>query len=158
MEQPISRTTYSLRPAMESDYEFLYQLHAATIRPVVEATWGWDEAFQAEYFRTHWDATRRQIVQGNGVDIGTITLEQHQTAIFLALVEIHPDYQGRGIGTALIRDVVAAAHRRGLRVELQVLKANVRARRLYEQLGFQITEERAERYVMTAPNEAIDDP
>ncbi len=44
---------YSLRPATDDDYEFLYQLHAATIKPAVEATWGWDEVCQQERFRSH---------------------------------------------------------------------------------------------------------
>jgi ribosomal protein S18 acetylase RimI-like enzyme len=146
MHQP-----YSLRPATDNDYEFLYQLHLATIKPAVEATWGWDEIFQQERFRSHWDPTQRQIIQVNGIDIGTITLQQRETTVFLALIEVAPDYQGQGIGTALIREVISEAHQRGLTVELQVLKANVPARQLYERIGFRITEEQAERYVMTIP-------
>ena len=141
-------STYTLRLATDDDYDFLYALHVAAIRPSVEATYGWDDAFQAEYFRSRWDPSKRQIICVNGVDIGTIKLEQRPKTIFLALIEIHPDYQGQGIGTALIRDVVADAHRRGLDVELHVLKTNPKAKRLYERLGFVITEERENRYVM----------
>jgi ribosomal protein S18 acetylase RimI-like enzyme len=83
--------------------------------------------------------------------MGTITLEKRPTAIFLALIEIHPDYQGRGLGSSLIRDVISDAYGRGLDVELNVLKANPRAKRLYERLGFMITEEQEERYIMTSP-------
>lgn len=42
---------YALRPATADDYEFLYQLHVAAIKPAVEATGGWDEAFQQEHFQ-----------------------------------------------------------------------------------------------------------
>lgn len=142
---------YTLRPATDDDYNFLYELHVASIRPSVEATWGWDDAFQAEYFRSRWDPANRQIICVNGVDIGMLKLEQHRPeAIFLALIEIHPGYQGQGIGTEVIRDVIGDAHRRGLDVELNVLKANPNAKRLYERLGFVITEERKDRYVMIA--------
>lgn len=143
---------YTLRSAMDDDYDFLYELHIASIRPSVEATWGWDDAFQAEYFRSHWDPTNRQIICVDGVDVGTLKLEQRcPEVIFLALIEIHPDYQSQGIGTEVIRDVIADAHRRGLDVELNVVKANPKAKHLYERLGFVITEERKDRYVMVAP-------
>ena len=144
-------TKYSLRPATDKDYDFLYHLHRAAIRPTVEATWGWDEAFQADYFRSRWDLSRRQIIVVDGSDIGVVTLEERPGSVFLALIEIQPAYQGQGIGTAVIREVMANAHRRGLPVELHILKANARARRLYERLGFRLTEARAERYVMRAP-------
>jgi ribosomal protein S18 acetylase RimI-like enzyme len=142
---------YSLRPVTDKDYDFLYHLHVATIRPTVEATWGWDEAFQADYFRSRWDPSQRQIIVVDRTDIGVVTLEERPEAVFLALIEIRPAYQDQGIGTAVIREVMADAHRRGLPVELHILKANVEARRLYERLGFRLTEERAERYVMRAP-------
>ena len=54
---------YTLRPATHDDYHFLYHLHISTIRPAVEATWGWDEAFQREYFREHFDPATRQIIE-----------------------------------------------------------------------------------------------
>lgn len=142
--------TYSLRAATDGDYHFLYKLHVVSIRPSVEATYGWDDAFQEEYFRSRWESSKRQIICVGDVDVGTITLERHQLTIFLTLVEIHPDHQGQGIGTEVIRDVMTEAHRRGLKVELNVLKANRKAKRLYERLGFMVTEERPERYVMVA--------
>jgi ribosomal protein S18 acetylase RimI-like enzyme len=141
---------YSLRPATDADYVFLYQLHVAAIRPAVEATWGWDDEFQTAYFRSRWDPSKRQIIRVGGVDVGTLTLERRAGTVFLALIEIHPDYQGQGIGTAVLRDIIAQAHRWGQSVELHVLKANLKAKQLYERLGFKITEEREERYVMEA--------
>lgn len=143
--------TYSLRPATDEDYDFLYRLHITTMRAAIEATWGWDETFQADYFRSHWNPAKRQIVMVDGREAGVLTLEQRPEAIFLALIEIHPHYQGQGLGTALIRQVMATAHRQGFPVELHVLKASTGARRLYEQLGFIITGERPDRYIMTAP-------
>ena len=149
--EEIMSSTYKLRPATHDDYDFLYNLHVAAIRPSVEATYGWDDAFQAEYFRSRWDPANRQIICVNNLDIGVLKLEQpHPGTIFLALIEVHPDYQGQGIGTAVIRDVMAGAHQRGLEVELNVLKTNPKAKRLYERLGFVITEEWEDRYVMVA--------
>src|SRR6266849_5576104 len=46
--------------------------------------------------------------------------------------------KGRGIGSALVRDVMQAAGYRGVPVRLSVLVNNP-ARRLYECLGFRVT-------------------
>ena len=144
MDPPV----YSLRPVTDDDYDFLFQLHVATMRPSVEATWGWNEAFQELYFQSRWDPANQHIVSIGKIDVGTITVEEEIGTVFLNLIEIRPEYQGRGLGTALIRDVLRDAHNRDLPVKLHVLKTNLRARQLYERLGFTILEERKERHVM----------
>lgn len=140
--------TYTLRPATQNDYNFLYQLHVATIRDAVEATWGWDEEFQRRYFEEHWDPGPRRIIVVQGQDVGMVQVETYQDEIFLALIEVAPQWQGKGIGSAVIRDVQARAREAGLPLTLHVLKANPKAKRLYERLGFVVVEEREERFVM----------
>lgn len=142
--------SYRLRAATSDDYEFLYQLHAATIRPAVEATWGWDEAFQAERFRQYFVAADNQIIVLAGEDVGVLKLEERDGDCFVGLIEIAPAYQSRGLGTEVLRDVMAGALGRGQAVALHVLKANPCARRLYDRLGFHVVETREERYVMRA--------
>lgn len=141
--------SYSLRQATEDDHDFLYALHASTIRQAVEATWGpWDEDFQRQWFKDHWDPRPQQIIVVEGQDVGVLKLERYQDELFLALIEVAPDWQGRGLGTAVIRDVQAQAREAGLPVTLQVLKGNPMARRLYERLGFEVVQEREKRLVM----------
>lgn len=139
---------YALRVATANDYDFLYQLHVATMRPAVEATWGWDDAFQEDFFRERFVAGANQIVVVDGVDAGVLKLEERDGDMYLGLIEIAPAYQNRGLGTAVIREVVKAAFERGQAVFLHVLKANPAARCLYERLGFEVVEERTERFVM----------
>ncbi len=139
---------YTLRQATYDDYEFLYQLHAATIREYVEATWGWQEAWQEEYFARKFDPDARQVIQIDDQDAGVIVIEQRDEELFIGLIEIHPRFQRRGIGSALIQHTIDDAHARGLPVTLHVLKTNTPARRLYERLGFVIVSEEAYRYKM----------
>lgn len=54
---------------------------------------------------------------------------------------ILPDWQGRGIGSEIVRHLVERARELGSALTLQVHKANPRAARLYESLGFRPTEE-----------------
>lgn len=139
---------YSLRQATYNDYEFLYQLHVAAMWEYVEATWGWQEKWQREYFDRKFDPKGRQIIQIDGKDAGVIAIEEREEAVFIALIEILPDYQNRGVGTNLLRHIIQTAHASNLPVTLHVLRVNAPARRLYERLGFIIAKDEEHRYYM----------
>lgn len=130
----------SLRPATEGDYDFLWWLHGTTMRSYVDAIWGWDEALQVQYFQERFDPARMEIVERAGEAVGYVSVQRREKYIFLGAIEIAPDYQGRGIGTGLIRDLQSEAERRGVPLRLRVLQGNP-ARRLYERLGFTATRE-----------------
>ena len=137
-----------LRAAGESDRELLWLIQSTSMRPAVEATWGWDESFQRSYFDEHYGAVPFQIVRVNGHDAGMLCWEVGPDHVFLRNVALLPDFQGRGIGTEVIRAVMAEAADRGVPLRLQVLKTN-RAQRLYERLGFHTYAETATHLQMT---------
>ncbi len=145
---------YTLRPATDRDVAFLYALHRATMRDYVARTWGWDEAFQRAHFAAHFDPARIEIVVVEGADAGMLAVERRAGELHLANVRIAPEYQGRGLGTAILAAVRAEAARAGLPVTLQVLKVNP-ARRLYERCGFRVSGETATHYLMRAEGPAV---
>jgi ribosomal protein S18 acetylase RimI-like enzyme len=130
----------SLRPATESDYDFLWWLHGATMRTYVAAIWGWDEAAQRQFFQDRFDPARLEIIESAGEAIGHISVERQREFIFLSAIEVAPEAQSRGIGTRLIRDLQGEAERQCIPLRLQVLQGNP-ARRLYERLEFAATGE-----------------
>jgi ribosomal protein S18 acetylase RimI-like enzyme len=125
-----------LRPAVPEDSEFCYELHRAALGPYVAAVWGWDETVQREFHERAFDPAHTQIVTVDGRDVGVLVVERRPTEIYLGLIEIHPDDQDRGIGGALIRELLAEAAGRGLPMALEVLAVNHRAYALYKRLGF----------------------
>jgi ribosomal protein S18 acetylase RimI-like enzyme len=139
---------YTLRPAGEADFDFLYDLHEVTMRDYVHATWGWDDAFQRKMYRDSYAAKPRSIVVLDGVDCGVVCILRRAEDVYLDLVEVHPRVQRRGIGAALVRSVVAEAEAARLPAGLRVLKVNVGARRLYQRLGFVIVGETETHYDM----------
>lgn len=136
-----------LRSATEDDYDFAFRVHRAAMRPYVERTFGWDEDFQARYFRLHFDPAKRDIIRYDDVDIGIFSVEVREESLFLAIIAILPRYQGLGIGTALLGQLQDRAKESGVRLTLQVLKVNP-ARKLYERLGFEVTGETETHYQM----------
>lgn len=145
LPQPIS-----LRPAAGSDLEFLYALHAATMKEYVEATWGWDESFQKARFRETFNPGDIRIVTLDGRDIGMVSVEENESEVFLTLIEIDPKHQHRGVGTAIIEQVIADGIRKGKPVFLHVLKVNP-AKHLYDRLGFLVVEETPTHFYMRKP-------
>ena len=145
---------YQLRIATDADYDFLYDLHVATLRAYVERTWGWDEAFQRAHFREHWNPSACQIVVVGGRDAGVLQVQRRGGEIVLGNIRIAPAWQRRGLGTAIIQDILSQAQKDGLPVVLQVLKVNP-AKRLYERLGFVVTDETPTHYRMTTGRDVV---
>ena len=130
------KTGYALRPATVADEVFLYKLHRATMGAYVAQTWGeWDEGVQAAMFARNFNPVGRQIVVVTGHDVGAISVQRTADELFIGNIEILPAYQGRGLGTAIIGDLLARAARDSVPASLQVLKVNP-AQRLYRRLGF----------------------
>lgn len=129
---------FQLRPATESDRQFCWQLLRETMKPHVRATWGWDDKDQLARFDAGFEPSSRQVVEFDGRPVGILQVDFSSTPVRLHNMQIAPPFQGRGIGTGLIRTVLAQA---GMRpVWLQVLKVNP-ARGLYERTGFRIAGE-----------------
>ena len=131
----------SLQPAVESDHEFLYRLHCATMREYVDRTWGWDDEQQQTAFARRLSANHHLLILLDGDSVGMLELEHHPTELFIANIQILPEKQGQGIGSAIIREIVELAQSSDAIATLQVLEVNERARRLYERLGFRVVSE-----------------
>jgi GNAT superfamily N-acetyltransferase len=92
--------------------------------------------------------------------VGTASVRRARAASdgwLISNVAVHPDYQGRGIGRALLEAALDFAQDcAGTWVVLQVRDRNVVARRLYESLGFRPIAEvlRLRRAAQGAPDEA----
>jgi len=83
---------------------------------------------------------------GDGVLCGELHAERMKIAIFAHVltdltVAVDPDWQGRGVGSALFRALIDTARAMAPpvgRIELWTGAANLGAQRLYERLGFRI--------------------
>ena len=148
---------FTLRPARKADFDFLYHLVVVCMKAYVEATWGWDDDFQQDYFARNFDISGCQIVVVDGCDAGQITTIDQGDNIFISAIYILPQYQGAGIGTALIQGVFEQARHLDVPVTLRVLTANKPARRFYERLGFvETADNRTHRMMKWQPSQAED--
>lgn len=77
-------------------------------------------------------------IEANGMRVGAIAVEQHETHHQLEELYVEPVNQRRGVGKAVMAMVVAEASLRGVPMRLHVLASN-RAREFYERQGFAVT-------------------
>jgi ribosomal protein S18 acetylase RimI-like enzyme len=133
---------YILRQSTEADRAFLWSLQATAMRPHVEKIWGWDEAQQRAMFAERWDPAPRQIIVVDGREIGVVEVERRVDELYIDTLQIAVDAQNRGVGGAVLRDLIAEAHARGRPATLQTFIINP-ARRLYERLGFEVVGQNA---------------
>ncbi|MHA1941858.1 MAG: N-acetyltransferase family protein [Candidatus Hodarchaeales archaeon] len=140
-----------LRPATPDDSEYLYNLKKRTLREYIEQTWGWDEEVQRNYHKMNFESNKYQIIQEDGENIGCISIEEQSYKFILNIIEITPDYQNKGIGGKLIRNLIDKGLQEKKTVELQVLKVNQRAFNLYKSLGFTLKEENQTHFHMSHP-------
>lgn len=140
-------TPFTLRPVEEGDSAFLYQLYASA-RADELAAWGWPEpqrqAFLQMQFRAQQLSYQRQtpppdqhIICSADQPIGRLILTSDAAALNISDIALLPEYRNRGIGSALIRQVITTATQSSRPVRLHVELHNP-ARHLYERLGFHI--------------------
>ena len=130
---------WRLRPVVESDQAFLYALHRATMREVIEKTWGWDEGWQCSEFERRLGACATSVIEISGKAAGGLWLESRPDSLHIVELQLLPEMQGKGIGSAVVRHVIQEGARLGLPVTLSVVPANSRANHLYERLGFKVS-------------------
>jgi ribosomal protein S18 acetylase RimI-like enzyme len=138
---PSKTPVWDIRPARADDRSFLVALHEVTMRSYVDATWGWDDEEQRAFFDAHFDPRRCQILQVDGVDVGVLAVEELVDEICLAEIQLLPAWQGKGIGSAVVRSLAERGAADGKPVTLRVLHANPRAAAFYTRLGFRSVRE-----------------
>lgn len=139
---------YSLRAVSDADHLWLWTLKRATMQAYVAQTWGrWDDAEQAERFRQNFQPQHVHIIVVGATDAGLLHVERSPAEIFLVNIQISPEFQNRGLGTAVMNTLLAEARREKLPLRLQVLKVNP-ARHLYERIGFAVVGETTTHYQM----------
>jgi len=126
------------READDSDHSFLRRLHHAAYRDVVVRQFGnWVDSDQDAWFDQKL-ASPIKVIEFDGVPVGAIAVRDAADHVFLAELQILPEFQNRGIGTAMLCAEIERATALGLPIRLRVLLQN-RAVALYQRQGFTVT-------------------
>jgi ribosomal protein S18 acetylase RimI-like enzyme len=153
----LSGTT--LRAAGPDDRDFLVRVYGATREEELQLVdWSAEQKaafvqqqFEAQdaYYREHYDPATFDVIEVGGEAAGRLYVARWEDEIRIIDIALMPEYRGRGIGTALLRELLAEAAADGKRLSIHVELHNP-ARRLYERLGFVPVEEQGLYLLMEA--------
>jgi ribosomal protein S18 acetylase RimI-like enzyme len=146
MEQGVA-----LRTETEADVEFLCGLYVSTrweeLAPIADWTEAQKRAFlesqfaaQRRHYLIHYAEAERLVIEDRGVACGRIYVDRTPAKVHVVDLSLLPEWRGRGIGTALLQEVLAEAAAAGKRAGISVEKFNP-AQRLYRRLGFREVED-----------------
>ena len=138
-------------PATGTDRSFFIHAHHVAYRDTIEAMFGWNEAVQDDFAGKAFDQGGINIIWSDGQRAGVIGWEQHPDHVWLKELFVLPSKQGQGIGSAAIRHVKAIARESNFPVRLRTLKANQRAKALYERNGFTVSDKTDVHWKMVWP-------
>ncbi len=130
-----------------SDYNVLYDLKVASMKNYIKQVYGWDELFQKCFFKNNFYIENVFKIFFNNCFAGAVEITKETDFFFLNRIEIFPDYQNLGIGTEIIKSIIAAAEENFLSVKLMVFKINP-AKHLYSKLGFKVVSENDSHFTM----------
>ncbi len=144
-----------LRQAKVADTKFLWDVFRVSMKDYITQTRGeWNEQREESQFRHQLDLSAAQVIRSNDLEVGFIMAPIKDGARWVHTICIVPEHQNRGIGTEVIRSVIAEAQTRKMPLYLSVLKVNP-ARRLYERLGFVVIEETKHHFRMKFHGAAV---
>lgn len=148
----------TLRPARAADADFLFELfvhsRASTLAlveldpPTRDALLQMQFRAQDHGYRTRFPNARFDVIECDAAPIGRLVVDRSEGEIRVVDVALLPERRNRGIGTSLLRALLAEAAANGQAVTLHVARDNP-ARSLYQRLGFATVSEDAIYVAMT---------
>ena len=142
----IQEGEYTLRIASLHDVEFLMDLRMETMEEHLRNA-GINLTLADHKERVLHNFPFAKIIMHQDESIGLIKWVKNPTSYEIEQFQIKPNYQGKGIGVQILKNLLKKSECEGLPIKLSVLKNN-KAQFLYERLGFEKYEEDSSSYFM----------
>jgi GNAT superfamily N-acetyltransferase len=140
-----------MRPVGEADEEFLVAVYASTrADELAQVQWAegqqeqfvrWQYGLQRSEYQSRFPDARYDVILVDGHPAGRIWVGIDDEQIRLLDIALLPEFQNRGVGTILIRQLIEEASRAGKPLRHMVFVLNNDAHRFYERLGFVVIED-----------------
>jgi ribosomal protein S18 acetylase RimI-like enzyme len=134
-----------LRPVDDADRAFLVELYASTREEeLAQVEWpeGARETFveqqfaaQDHHYRANYPGATLDVIEVDGSPAGRLYVHRGPSDIRIMDIALAPGFRGRGVGTSLLRDLIAEADASARKLSIHV-EMNNPARSLYDRLGF----------------------
>lgn len=145
--RPITAPVTRLEPVEPADEPFLYRTFASTRTDEMALT-GWSEEQKEQFLRMQFEAQRQSylhdlpdaeysVIRYGSTAVGRLIVERTPTEIHIVDIALLTQFRKQGIGSILMRRIVAEAEQTGKSVRLFVEKFNP-ALHWYDRMGFKV--------------------
>jgi len=142
----------AFRPITPEDADLLLRVYRSTreaeLAMIVDWTDEMKDAFirqqfsaQHTWYQEHYVGAEFQVILVDGEPAGRLYVHRRPKEIRLVDIAFLPEFRGGGLGSSIVRDLLAEGEAAGKPVTIHVEIYNP-AMRLYERLGFRPVEER----------------
>jgi len=129
---------FVLEQASEADFDRLFDLRIFAMRESLKRIGRFDRQRAYDRFRSTFRPEHTRLITVGGGLAGCVALGMSEDGLLLEHFYILPEQQGRGLGQAVLRQVLQEADAAALPVRLSVLQKS-EAGRFYARQGFTVT-------------------
>ena len=141
---------YNFENYKKEYFKTLYKMKKENFKWYVKKIYGWYEKKQIEIYKNFINEHRKdmKIIKSNNEIIGVFTnyINENNESV-ISLFYIDKNYQGKGIGTKILKEQLEFDKQNKRNTILQVYKENP-AQFLYKKVGFEIYQETDTHYKM----------
>ncbi|HEX4961743.1 MAG TPA: GNAT family N-acetyltransferase [Thermoanaerobaculia bacterium] len=142
----------TFRPIAPDDMDFLLRVYHSTREEELAMVMDWtaeqkdafvQQQFQAQHawYQDHYQGAQFDVILVDGAAAGRLYVHRRNREIRLVDITLLPEFRRTGIGTSLLKELLAEGEAAGKPVTIHVEVFNP-AMQLYERLGFSPIEER----------------
>jgi GNAT superfamily N-acetyltransferase len=130
----------ALKPALQSDFEDLAALRIEAMRASLERVGRFDPVRARERLRSGFLPAHTHHIEVDGERVGFVMTRPQGDHVLLDHLYVHPRAQGKGIGGAVLAQILAEADLHALMVRVAALRDSD-SNRFYARYGFQLVEQ-----------------
>jgi GNAT superfamily N-acetyltransferase len=148
---PVIGSSVSVRPVTPDDDEFLLAVYNSTrADELAQVQWEpgqremfvrWQFDLQRKEYDTRYPDARYEVVLVDNQPAGRIWIGEDETQIRLLDIGLLEEFQNRGVGTILLKQLIGEAAAKNKLLRHMVFVLNNDAHRFYERLGFVVIED-----------------
>lgn len=127
-------------PTTRSDADLLVSIRIAAMRESLERIGRFDPQRARERFLASFDPALCRFIEADDVRVGFVLVRPQPDHWYLDHFYILPEHQARGIGAAVLRQIIADADLQLMPIRLGALRGS-ESNRFYQRHGFEQTDE-----------------
>lgn len=136
---------FELRQATAEDCELMFRLQKLDGAHLDQNDA--EHVAKFEVYKQDFKPAEIQVVCVEGQPVGRLRVVRGEE-IYIGGMQILPEYRGRGLGTAILEDLIEESKEASKQIRLEVFHSNLQALHLYEKVGFKVIEENDQQKIM----------